>query len=93
MAKHIQNAVKFGVPVVVAINRFAYVLTKPRSDVLVRTLMLNLKLSELLHSKPEQMQPFLRFTGVKVGREQLNWLKLSSPHAILPNKTSTNYMI
>jgi methylenetetrahydrofolate dehydrogenase (NADP+)/methenyltetrahydrofolate cyclohydrolase/formyltetrahydrofolate synthetase len=25
MAKHIQNAIKFGVPVVVAINRFAYI--------------------------------------------------------------------
>jgi methylenetetrahydrofolate dehydrogenase (NADP+) / methenyltetrahydrofolate cyclohydrolase / formyltetrahydrofolate synthetase len=25
MAKHIQNATKFGVPVVVAINKFAYV--------------------------------------------------------------------
>jgi methylenetetrahydrofolate dehydrogenase (NADP+) / methenyltetrahydrofolate cyclohydrolase / formyltetrahydrofolate synthetase len=30
MAKHIQNSIKFGVPVVVAINRFAYVVSIPR---------------------------------------------------------------
>jgi methylenetetrahydrofolate dehydrogenase (NADP+) / methenyltetrahydrofolate cyclohydrolase / formyltetrahydrofolate synthetase len=40
MAKHVQNAIKFGVPVVVAINKFAY-LTSITELIIVPTLMLN----------------------------------------------------
>jgi len=71
MAKHIQNAIKFGVPVVVAINRFAY---GPLylSLTIEPTQMLNSKRSALLLSKPALMQLFPRGTGAKVGKVPLN---------------------
>lgn len=65
MAKHVQNAVKFGVPVVVAINKFAYV-TLMTELTLVPTLMLSWKPFALLPLKLEPTPQFHHGIGERV---------------------------
>lgn len=93
MAKHIHNAVKFGVPVVVAINKFAYVQITRYSDFLGPIPMPNWKLFELLLSKLAQMQPSRPSTGVRAGRALSSLPKRSSTHATRTGRVSATCTI
>jgi hypothetical protein len=93
MAKHIQNAVKFGVPVVVAINKFAYVQIMRYSDILGPILMLSSKLFDLLLSKPVQMLPSRPSTGVKAEKALSRLPPWSSTHALPTARVSATCTI
>ena len=93
MAKHIQNAVKFGVPVVVAINKFSYVQITRYTEFLGPILMLSSKLFDLLLLKLVQMQPSRPSTGVKAERALSRLPTRSSTHALPTSRASATYTI
>jgi hypothetical protein len=91
MAKHIQNAIKFGVPVVVAINKFAYKNLEKRSNV-VRIQMQSLRPFDLLRLKQALTLPCLRGIGARVVKELLSLQMPSLKLATQTNKGSDTCM-